>query len=125
MNAWGASTGEALHTQTFLGHPVGCAAALSVLDVLEEEELPSLARSRGASLTAALQARGFDVRGRGLMLGVEIGEGALAACRALLHRGFLVLPAGQQATAIGLTPPVCLTEQQATAFVDTLAEVCA
>src|SRR5262249_10965210 len=35
MGAWGASTGEALHTQTFLGHPVGCAAAVAVLDLLE------------------------------------------------------------------------------------------
>ena len=37
MDAWGASTGEALHTQTFLGNPLGCAGAIAALRVLEEE----------------------------------------------------------------------------------------
>ena len=39
MSVWGESTGEAMHTSTFLGNPLACAAALAALDVLEEENL--------------------------------------------------------------------------------------
>ncbi len=116
MDAWGASTGEALHTQTFLGHPVGCAAALAVLDLLAREGVPAAARARGAVLRAAVEDVGVSVRGRGLMLGVS---------RALLQRGFLTLPAGPEAEVLGLTPPVTLTDDQIGAFAMALAEVTA
>jgi 4-aminobutyrate aminotransferase-like enzyme len=115
MGAWGRSTGEAIHTQTFLGHPVGCAAALAVLDEVAGD-LPARVRERGAALAGALRANGLGVRGRGLMLAVELGRDALAASRALLRRGFLVLPA--DATSLQLTPPVTLTDAQIAAFAD-------
>jgi len=121
MNAWGASRGEALHTQTFLGHPVGCAAGLAVLELIEREGLVAKAQQVGDHLAAALRERGFTVWGRGLMIGVGLNGSALGPCRELLLRGFLTLPAG--ANAIGLTPPVCLTPEQALAFADTLVEV--
>jgi 4-aminobutyrate aminotransferase-like enzyme len=121
MDAWGASTGEALHTQTFLGHPVGCAAALAALDAIEREDVPMRCLERGASLQAALEAEGFGVRGRGLMLAVEIGAGALAASRALLREGWIALPAGPE--AIGLTPPVVLTDAQIDGFARQLGAI--
>jgi 4-aminobutyrate aminotransferase/(S)-3-amino-2-methylpropionate transaminase len=126
MDAWGASTGEALHTQTFLGHPVGCAAALAVLDLLAREGVPAAARARGAVLRAAVEDVGLSVRGRGLMLGVELGAGrGVGVSRALLQRGFLTLPAGPEAEVLGLTPPVTLTDDQIGAFAMALAEVTA
>lgn len=125
MDAWGASTGEALHTQTFLGHPIGCAAALAVLQLIEDHDLCARAGAIGTSLAEALRGRGLVVDGRGLMLGVQVPN-ALAVSRALLRRGFLVLPAGARAEAIGLTPPVCITRDQVAAFLlaldDALAE---
>lgn len=122
MDAWGASTGEAIHTQTFLGHPIGCAAAVAVLDVVADEAIPERARAVGARLARAVEDRGFTARGRGLMLGVRVPD-ALAASRALLRAGFIVLPAGASGDVLGVTPPATLSDAQADAFVDTLVRV--
>jgi 4-aminobutyrate aminotransferase-like enzyme len=121
MDAWGASTGEALHTQTFLGHPVGCAAARVVL-----QKLPStstLAGLVGNRLRAACTQRGWSVRGRGLLLGIELGSRSLAASRGLMARGWLALPAGISGEVLSLTPPITLTDAQIQAFTDDLAAV--
>ncbi len=122
MDAWGASTGQAIHTQTFLGHPVGCAAALAVLELTEREDLPGRARQVGGQLTEAMTRLGLPVQGRGLMLGVRVPR-SLAVSRALLQRGYLVLPAGQQAEVLALTPPACLTEEQSQGFSQALEQV--
>jgi acetylornithine/succinyldiaminopimelate/putrescine aminotransferase len=121
MDAWGASTGEALHTQTFLGHPLGCAAALAVLDVLDDEDVAGRCRATGARLADGLRARGIAVRGRGLLLGAEV-PAALAVCRALQRRGYVVLPAGMQGEVLGLTPPAVLTNAQVDGFLGALDE---
>jgi 4-aminobutyrate aminotransferase-like enzyme len=121
MDTWGASTGEALHTQTFLGHPLGCAAALAVIALLRDEDLPGRARERGARLTKQLSDRGWDVCGRGLMLGARFGPPSLAISRTLQKQGYLVLPAGTRGEVLGLTPPVCITDAQIEGFVEALA----
>lgn len=123
MSAWGASKGEALHTQTFLGHPVGCAAALATLTLIDEAQLLDWAKAKGARLRAGLEELGLTVRGRGLMLGVSLPSSPLAISRALLKRGYITLPAGQQAEVLALTPPVCLTESQIDAFTGTLGDL--
>ncbi len=77
MDAWPPSHGEALHTQTFLGHPPGCAAALASIAVIEEEKLVERAAELGGAALAQLRARladrsgVADVRGRGLLLAIE------------------------------------------------------
>jgi adenosylmethionine-8-amino-7-oxononanoate aminotransferase len=86
MDAWPASPGEALHTSTYLGHPLGCAAALALLDLLDEG-VAARARVLGETLLARLRAllegtTGVaEVRGAGLLLGIELSdeEGARAA----------------------------------------------
>ncbi len=117
MHAWGASTGEAIHTQTFLGHPVGCAAGRVVLRRLRGD-LCSRVERRGRALTEALTGVGRAVRGRGLMRAVTVSGSSLVVARGLLRRGFLVLPAGPN--SLGLTPPVTLADAQIAAFVDAL-----
>jgi len=121
MNAWGASKGEALHTQTFLGHPVGCAAALATLEVIEREGLVQRAKALGDYFRDRLAQQGIPTRGRGLMLGIELPD-TLALSRALLRRGFIVLPAGQKAEVLGLTPPAVMTTAQVDAFLGALAD---
>ena len=136
MAAWGESTGEALHTSTFLGHPVACAAALATLDVIRSEDLVLRARDNGARLLHDLQAatsglRGVHaVRGRGLLLGVELRDpesGTPARAHAwrttveALRRGLIVLPAGCFGEVIQLAPPAVLTETQRDWLVATLA----
>ncbi len=121
MDAWGASRGEAIHTQTFLGHPPGCAAALAAIPVLGELIAP--ARALGAWLRGELQARGWGVRGAGLMLGVEVPE-PLRVSRALLQRGYLALPAGEDTPVLGITPPLVITRSQLEGFLEALDAVC-
>lgn len=116
MAAWGASTGESLHTQTFLGHPVGCAAALAVLTVLHDGYL-DVVNERSDALERILP----PTTGRGLMRCLDVGTDSLAASRALLNRGFLVLP--NDATSIQVVPPATITDGQLEAFAQALAEV--
>ena len=122
MDAWGASSGMALHTQTFLGNPVGCAMALACIGVLEDV-VPTVA-AKGQWLSGELEARGFTVQGRGLLLGIQVSE-SLSVSRALLKRGFIALPAGEQAEVLALTPPLTITQEELTLFCDALSAVTA
>jgi 4-aminobutyrate aminotransferase/(S)-3-amino-2-methylpropionate transaminase len=130
MDAWPASTGEALRTQTFLGHPPGCAAALASLAVIEEEKLVERAAELGAfalgRLRARLDARAGvrDVRGCGLLLGVECDRGprAAAACGAALRRGVIALASGDRGEVISITPPLGIDRDVFALALDVLAE---
>ncbi|MDB4974358.1 MAG: Gamma-aminobutyrate alpha-ketoglutarate aminotransferase [Myxococcaceae bacterium] len=124
MAAWGDPAGEALHTSTFLGNPIACAAALATLQELELRDVPALARERERKLRAALHTLpGVRVRGRGLLLGVELGapERVLFVMRALLERGYIIAPAGAPPSVLCLTPPLCLTDRQIDGFVRALS----
>lgn len=130
MDAWPRSGGEALHTSTFLGHPLACAAALAVLRILEDGELIRRAGEVGAWHAARLRAAlsGFEgvaaVRGRGLFLGVEL-QGAGSGMRLTTHalsRGFLTLPAGPAGEVLEITPPLVISERQLEVSVDVLGE---
>lgn len=123
MDSWPPSTGEAIHTSTFLGHPLSCAAGLGFLAVLEADDLPGRAEKLGAHALEYLKAgldgcdRVADVRGRGLMLGVELrrrggaAPGVDVAGRAL-ERGLIALPAGNAGDIVELTPPATLTRDE-------------
>ena len=120
MGAWAASRGESLHTSTFLGHPVGCAAGLAVVELFEAgllERGVALGRHMGATLDP-LVARHPDtfvgVRGRGAMRGLELRDPArtFPLCRSLLQLGYLVLPAGGDGEVLSFTPPLTLTASQ-------------
>jgi 4-aminobutyrate aminotransferase-like enzyme len=206
--AWPASQGEAIHTSTFLGHPVGCAMALAQLGEIRRRQLPERSAALGEYLlqllTAALPGLNpdmggspadgtglqlvkpcipmlsvagmarcavpaaersvrrrneppqpcdsarhhqqfrdapsvkrsglkwqLDIRGLGLMAGVEVrrpdGQPATAevmrAIKAMLKRGFILLPEGEHGNIIGFTPPLTITKAQLKATVRALAEV--
>ena len=70
-------------------------------------------------LMSQLAKRGHRVRGRGLMLGIEMDH-ALQCSRALLRMGFIALPAGERGEVLGVTPPLTITNAQLTAFLDAL-----
>ena len=130
MDAWPASEGEAIHTQTFLGHPPGCAAALASLAVLEEEKLVESAAESGSAALRFLrdalcdEARVVDVRGLGLMIGIECDrpETAAHACSAALSRGIILLPSGDDARVLSITPPLCIESDALLAALATLVE---
>ena len=116
MRAWPDPAGEAMHTQTFLGHPPGCAAALASMAVLEDEKLVARVAELGAIALAELRRRLAgrahlrDVRGRGLLLAVECdtGETALRACGEALRRGVIVVPSGDRGEVVAITPPLSI-----------------
>ena len=110
--------GEALHTATFLANPLSCAAALAVLDILEEEGLIERAAALGEIVGARLQRwRGFpwviEIRGRGLLWGIEM-DGRLASTIAskALRRGVLLLPSGPEGRVLQICPPLSIARSQ-------------
>ena len=124
-SAWPVSTGEAIHTSTFLGHPVGCAMALANIKEIRRLDLTAASERKGKLLLSELKkirSRRFilQVRGVGLMAGVELTslsrapetEASLAIIKELLHRGFIFLPEGEHSNVIAFTPPLTVTEAQ-------------
>jgi 4-aminobutyrate aminotransferase-like enzyme len=135
--AWPPSNGEAIHTSTYLGHPVGCAMALAQVQELEERKLPERSAELGAYLLEALHSLisnnkyQIGVRGAGLLAGVELRlpngrpatEAAWTAITTLLLRGFIVLPEGEHGNVLSLTPPLTISRAQLQSTVDTLHQV--
>jgi 4-aminobutyrate aminotransferase/(S)-3-amino-2-methylpropionate transaminase len=121
MDSWPESQGEAIHTSTFMGNPLGCAAALASIGEMKRLKLDARSRELGEWLAARL-ARIGKVRGRGLMLGLEVGD-AVPIVEKLLQRGVLVLPEGSQGEVLGLTPPLVITKRQLNFCLEALALV--
>ena len=135
--AWPVSQGEAIHTSTFLGHPVGCAMALAQIGEIQRLKLVQRSARLGQLLLSQLQAGlsnsrlQFRVRGCGLMAGVELlhangkpaTEEALRAIKEMLHRGYILLPEGEYSNVISFTPPLTVTEAQLAETARALAEV--
>jgi 4-aminobutyrate aminotransferase-like enzyme len=121
MDAWPESTGEAIHTSTFLGHPVGCAMALAQIEEIRKRKLPERSAQLGTGLLKQLQAIG-PARALGLMAGLEFqtGEQALGVVRKMLKRGYILLPEGERANVIAFTPPLTISAPQLTGMVKAL-----
>ncbi|MFQ6133228.1 MAG: aspartate aminotransferase family protein [Armatimonadota bacterium] len=110
-----------IHSSTFGGNPLACRAALATLDVIEEQNLPALAAERGAQLLAGLSARAqphgklvADVRGRGLLIGVEFNDpdvGGLVIA-GLASRRVLVAYTLNQPRVLRFEPPAIITPEQ-------------
>jgi 4-aminobutyrate aminotransferase-like enzyme len=132
--AWPKSTGEALHTSTFLGHPVGCAMALAQLQELRQRRLIPASARLGKFLLAGLsqlhppKTLMLSRRGCGLMAGLELrqldGSPATDVARrvikTMLQRGFIMLPEGEHANVLSFTPPLTVTERQLERALDAL-----
>jgi acetylornithine/LysW-gamma-L-lysine aminotransferase len=114
-----------VHGSTFGGNPLACAASLSALEILTRDRLPQHAAELGAYLLTRLDEIESplirDVRGLGLMVGIEIKQKVSPYLQALSERGVLALPAGL--TVIRLLPPLVITSEQIDAVVDALVEV--
>ena len=138
--AWPNSTGEAIHTSTFLGHPVGCAMALAQIAEIKKLKLPERSAELGKFLLAELSSIknlklkiNNSARGLGLMVGVELVlpngkpamEIALDAIKKLLQRGYIFLPEGEHANVISFTPPLTISKVQLAKAVTELKKVLA
>lgn len=129
MDAWPESPGEALHTSTFLGHPVGCAMALEALRLHEQPAVAAGVR-RVAETMAAWRERPLPdaiqaVRGCGALWGIVLRNGSLAlqATGDLLRRGFLILPGGSEGDVLTVAPPFEIDPGELTFALETICEV--
>lgn len=119
MEAWPESDGEALHTSTFLGHPLGCAMALAALDEHARPETAARVAHAGSKLRGALRALRSplirEVRGAGLMLGVELaGPPSLvgSVVKAALRDGILLLGGGAEGNVLSFSPPFAISDEE-------------
>jgi len=113
------------HHSTFGGNPLACAAGVAALDVFVREKLAERAERLGAIARSKLESlppdRVREVRGLGLLLGVEL-RGKVAPCLAALEaKGFLAISAG--ATVLRLIPPLVISEDDWAAGLEAVAEV--
>lgn len=113
------------HGSTFGGNPLACAASRAVLRVMADEDLPARAGRLGERLMADLRAIQSplvrEVRGRGLMVGVELRQRATPLLKGLMEKGILALPAGT--TVLRLLPPLVIEEADLDTVVNTIAQV--
>jgi ornithine--oxo-acid transaminase len=113
------------HGSTFGGNPLGCAVAIAALDVLEEENLPGRARDLGAKVFARLRALEsphiVEIRGKGLMVGIELNTAARPFCEALWARGVLCKETHHK--VIRFAPPLVVEEADLMHAVEQLCEV--
>jgi putrescine aminotransferase len=148
--AYGSLTRFDLHSSTFGGNAFSCVAALETLRIIAAEELAANAAARGAQLLAGLREKlaGHplvrDIRGRGLLVGIELGPteagwvnkvapslvGAVSqnvfgqwAALKLLERGLVCQPASQAWHVLRLEPPLTVREAEVSAAVGLVAEV--
>ena len=113
------------HTSTFGGNPIACAAALATLDVIEKQGLAEKAGSLGNYFMDGLKAIRSDkireVRGLGLMIGIELKEKAGPYVQALMEKGVIALLAG--ANVIRLLPPLVISKEEIDQALKALREV--
>ena len=124
--AWPPATGEAIHTSTFLGHPVGCAMALAQITEIRSQRLAARSARLGSHALGWLaeiaqkDPQRCQARGIGLMLGLELRnragepdtERALRIVKAMLQRGFILLPEGRHSNVISITPPLMIPQAE-------------
>jgi 4-aminobutyrate aminotransferase-like enzyme len=124
---------------TFGGNPVACAAALAVLDVIADESLVENAAQAGAYLRQGLGELAErhpvigDVRGQGLLLGVELvdearapaGKHARKVTEALRERGILISATGPAGNVLKIRPPLVFQREHADLLLQVLDQVLA
>ncbi len=117
------------HGSTFGGNPLACAAALSVLDTLVADDLCANAERMGERLVQGLRARlagtpgVVEVRGRGLMVGIELREPCGHLVQAALEQGLLINVTADN--VIRLLPPLVIQAAEVDQIIDTLAALIA
>ncbi|MBC7241089.1 MAG: aminotransferase class III-fold pyridoxal phosphate-dependent enzyme, partial [Anaerolineae bacterium] len=115
-----------LHGSTFGGNPLACAASLATLQVLEEEGLPQRAAEKGAYAFRRLEALHDapmvrEIRGLGLMIGIELKCKSRPYLDVLHERGIMALPAGP--TVVRLLPPLMIPDDDLEYVLDTVIDV--
>ena len=125
-----------IHSSTFGGNQLACAAALAALKVIQRDDLPAQAHAKGAVLLSGLQSLHgefpdlvADIRGRGLLIGVEFFDSDIAKLLigSLSHRGVIAAYTLNNPTTLRFEPPLIISHGQIETVVaavkDALSEV--
>jgi acetylornithine/LysW-gamma-L-lysine aminotransferase len=114
-----------VHGSTFGGNPLSCAAAVAAMGVMDEEDLPGQAAAKGQYLMDKLKKIESpnirEVRGMGLMIGIEMKQKVAPYIKILQEKKIIALNAGM--TVIRLLPPLVITYEQLDHLVDVFTEV--
>ncbi|NLT74214.1 MAG: aspartate aminotransferase family protein [Chloroflexi bacterium] len=114
-----------VHGTTFGGNPLACAAALAAIQFIQEHDLPAQAERKGnwaLQRLRSLDARCIrDVRGLGLMIGIELRGRVTPYLKALADEGVMALPAGS--TVLRLLPPLVITDEELATVCDAIERV--
>jgi acetylornithine/LysW-gamma-L-lysine aminotransferase len=114
-----------VHGSTFGGNPLACAAALAALQVITSEDLPGQSARKGAWALQRLQAIKSplirEVRGLGLIIGIELRQKVTPYLRTLMADGLLALPAGN--TVLRLLPPLVISDDDLATACDIIERV--
>jgi len=112
---------------TFGGNPVAAQAALAVLDVIEDERLVEHAAAVGTPLIRALEQLGPEVRGRGLLVGVDLASAELAerVVNQLRDEGILIGRTGRDDSVLKIRPPLVFADEHAELLVEAVARAIA
>ncbi|MHB1357259.1 MAG: aspartate aminotransferase family protein [Anaerolineae bacterium] len=114
-----------VHGSTFGGNPLACAAALAALQVITDEDLPGQASRKGAWALQRLRVIKSplirEVRGLGLIIGIELRQKVTPYLRALMAEGLLALPAGN--TVLRLLPPLVISDEDLATACDIIERV--
>lgn len=117
--------GPATHGSTFGGNPLACAASIAAIDALLEEDLSGRAAALGGWMLERFanlpQDRIREVRGLGLLIGIELRQKVAPALKALQARGVLALPAG--INVLRLLPPLVIEKADLERAADAVEEV--
>ena len=112
------------HTSTFGGNPLACASALATIEFIEHQGLVEKAAENGNYLIESLRKiqspRIREVRGMGLMVGIELNVKAGIFVRELMRKGIIVLLAGKN--VIRLLPPLVITKDEIDRVVKAMEE---
>jgi acetylornithine/LysW-gamma-L-lysine aminotransferase len=126
--AWRGTLGQlagGTHGSTFGGNPLACAAAIAAITTLRDEDLIQQSAEKGAwlieQLTALQLEQVREIRGRGLMIGLELKGRVTPVLQALQDESILALPAG--ATVLRLLPPLIITQDEMQQIVDAIGRI--
>ncbi len=113
------------HGSTFGGNPLGCAVARTALQILSDEKLIERSERLGAAFLQQLRTLRSphikEIRGRGLLIGIELTSAARPFCEALMHKG--VLCKETHATVLRVAPPLVIEEADLTWALEQLRQV--
>jgi 4-aminobutyrate aminotransferase/(S)-3-amino-2-methylpropionate transaminase len=137
MQAWGKSNGEAIHTSTFLGNPLACAAGSVVIDDLVKNNWPDKNLETGNYFLERLQEIDSpfigQIRGKGLMIGIELVKDkknkepftdlANYILNESLRRGIILLSSGSHGQVLSISPPFVISKTEIDFVIDTLKDI--